>query len=302
MDEKMETKKTKLYDFKRPDKFNREQLKAIYIIHEQFARLSTTSLSTRLKVPALTYLETIDQCTFGEFIASTPSPTTSAILHLDPLGSAVLEIDPIVTFMILEKLYGSGLTEAPKIKKNITEIETYLISDIISALISNLSTAWLFLTNIKPRLSHIETNPDMIQIINPGEMIILLRFKIKIGNSEGTMNLCIPYISIEPVLPILSPKFFYTGMKSSSTNKDKNKSKEKIFSLLEESNAKLSITINTSTIPLIEIDNIAKGDEIALCNLTDLVNININEVKVMQGNLGHINSKWSVKIRKYTNE
>lgn len=293
----------KTYDFKKPDKFSKEQLKTIANIHEQFARLSTTSLSTRLKTTTLINLSEVKQMTFGEFIKSVTTPTTIAILNLDPLGSAVLEFDSLTTLAILEKLYGSGLTEPPRLKRNITELEQHLLSDIISALTSNLSTAWLFLTSIKPRLSHIETNPNIVQTINPNEIVILVSFKIKITNVESTINLCIPYITIESIIPKLSPKYFYSSFRDAHQSKDEEEQKyDKMFYLLEESKATLSATMNTIILPLVELDSINEGDELPLCNISDLVSINVNGHKVMEGNLGHKNNKWSVKIRKFSNE
>ncbi len=297
------TDNIKTYDFKKPDKFSREQLRTISNIHEQFARLSTTSLSTRLKTTALIQLSEVNQMTFGEFIKSMNTPTTIAILNLDPLGSAVLELDSLTTLVILERLYGSGLSEPPRLKRNITELEQHLLSDIVSALTSNLSTAWLFLTSIKPRLSHIETNPNIVQTINPNEIVVLVSFKVKITNVESVMNLCIPYITIEPIIPKLSPKYFYSSFREIHQNKNEEQQKyDKLFYLLEESKAKVSATINTIILPLVELDNIKEGDELPLCNISDLVNINVNEHKVMEGNLGHKNNKWSVKIRKFSNE
>ncbi len=292
----------KPYDFKRPDKFSKEQITKIRNIHEQFARLSTTSLSTRLKSSAFLCLDKVNQQTFGEFINEVQSPTTITILNLDPLGNAILEIDPITTFTVLEKLYGSGLSKIKEINRPITEIEQHLMSDIISALISNLSTAWLFLTSIKPRISHIETNPSIVQTINPNEMVILIYFNTKIGDTQGNMKLCLPYITLEPIVPRLSPKFFYSSIKHVEKSKDLNQQLNKVFNLLEDSKAKLSITINTPMMPLIEIDSIKEGDEIPVCGVSELININVNDYKVMEGNLGHKEKKWSVKVRKFADE
>jgi flagellar motor switch protein FliM len=296
------TTEIKPYDFKRPDKFSKEQITTIRNIHEQFARLSTTSLSTRLKTTAILCLDQVNQQTFGEFLNDVLSPTTIAVLNLDPLGSAILEIDPNVTFAILERLYGSGLSGTKALNRPITEIEQHLISDIISALTSNLSTAWLFLTSIKPRISHIETNPSIVQTINPNEMTILISFRAKIGNTQGSMKLCLPYITLEPIMPRLSPKFFYSSIKKSEKGKDDLQHINRVFSLLEDSKANLSITINTPMLPLIEIDSFKEGDEIPVCALSEMVSININGYKVMEGNLGHRDNKWTVKVRKFADE
>lgn len=297
-----DTTEIRTYDFKRPDKFTKEQLGMITAINEQFARLSTTSLSTRLKTNAFVTINSVGQITFGEYLKNTAENTTLAMLNLEPLGNAVLGIDPALAFFIIEKLYGSGIDDFTPENRSITELEQHLLNDIITALISNITTSWQYLAKIKPSVSYLETNPNVVQSINPNEMVISIVFKVETDNTESFMTFNIPYLTIESVLPRLSVKYFYSKMETSNKGKDDQYNHDKIFSLIEDSKAGLSITMNTGIIPLIRIDSITEGEEIPLCNINDLFAVNINGQKVMEGNLGHRNNKWSVRIRKFANE
>ena len=102
-----DTRKIKIYDFKRPDKFSKEQIRTVQIMHETFSRLTTTSLSAQLRCMVQVHVASVDQLTYEEFIRSIPTPTTLAVINMDPLkGNAILEIDPAITFSMIDRLFG----------------------------------------------------------------------------------------------------------------------------------------------------------------------------------------------------
>ena len=109
-----ETRKIKIYDFKRPDKFSKDQIRTLQMMHETFARLTTTSLSAQLRTIVHVHVASVDQLTYEEFLRSIPNPTTIAVINMDPLkGSSILEMDPSITFTIIDRLFG-GPVEASK--------------------------------------------------------------------------------------------------------------------------------------------------------------------------------------------
>ncbi len=114
-----DTRKIKIYDFKRPDKFSKEQIRTVSIMHETFARLTTTALSAQLRSMAHVHVASVDQLTYEEFIRSIPTPTTLAVINMDPLkGNAILEIDPSVTFSIIDRLFG-GTGQGTKVQRDL---------------------------------------------------------------------------------------------------------------------------------------------------------------------------------------
>ena len=126
-----DTRKIKIYDFKRPDKFSKEQIRTISMMHDAFARLTTTVLSAQLRSMIHVHVASVDQLTYEEFIRSIPTPTTLAIINMDPLkGNAILEIDPAVTFSIIDRLFG-GTGEGTKSQHELTDIETSVMEGII---------------------------------------------------------------------------------------------------------------------------------------------------------------------------
>jgi flagellar motor switch protein FliM len=208
-------RRAKLYDFRRPDKFSKEQIRTMQIIHETFARLSTTTLSTVQRCMAEVRVVLVDQLTYGEFFESRHGPTTLSILAMDPLkGQALLEMDQILAFQIFQGLLGgSDSPESPPIDRELSDIELAILEKLLIRLQGNLKTAWSQVLDLQPHLAAIETHPQFAQIVPPSEMIILVSLEAKIGNAEGMINLVFPYITIEPIVPKLSAQYWYSSLR-----------------------------------------------------------------------------------------
>ena len=156
------------------------------------------SLSASLRTLVHVHVASVDQLTYEEFIRSIPTTTTLAVVSMDPLkGQIILEIDPAVTFTIIDRLFG-GAGEGTKITRELTDIEYSVMEGIIVKILGNLREAWTQVIDLRPRLSQIETNPQFAQIVPPTEMVVLVTLETKIGDVEGMMNLCIPYLTIDP--------------------------------------------------------------------------------------------------------
>lgn len=221
-----QTSKLKLYDFKRPDKFSKEQLRTVHNLHDSFARLTTSSLSAQLRCLVDVKVASVDQLSYEEFIRSLPNPTTLGIINMDPLkGSAILEIDPTITFTIVDRLFGGpGVSASSKpTSRELTDIESSVMEGIIVRILGNMREAWSQIIELRPRLSNIDTNPQFIQIVPPNEMVILVTLEIKVNDKqksvevEGMMNFCIPYLTIEPIINKLSTQFWYSTVRRSTT-------------------------------------------------------------------------------------
>ncbi len=253
-------KKVKTYDFRRPDKFSKDQIRTLQMMHETFARLITTTLSAQLRVLVHVHVASVDQLTYEEFIRSVPSPTTMAIINMDPLkGSAVLEVDPSVTFTIIDRLFG-GKGESIKINRELTDIEMAVIEGIIVKMLASLREAWANVIDLRPRLGNIETNPQFTQIVPPNDMVVLVSFDTKVGDVEGMMNLCIPYITIEPIISKLSAQYWYSSIRKGSTTENLALIKER----LESVHLEVIVELGSAELSLSDITSLKEGDIIRL--------------------------------------
>ena len=205
--------KIKLYDFKRPDKFSKEQIRTVSIMHETLARLTTTSISAQIRCLTHVHVASVDQLTYEEFIRSIPNPATLGIVKMDPLkGAALLEIDPVISFAIIDRLFG-GQFGGPELDRDLSRVEMSVMEEIITRILKNMGEAWSPVIDLRPRLGQIETNPQFSQMVPPTEMVVVVTFETKIGDAEGMMNLCIPYITIEPIVPRLSAQYMYSTVR-----------------------------------------------------------------------------------------
>jgi len=193
-------RKIKIYDFKRPDKFSKVQIRTTALIHEIFSRLITKRLSAMLRSMVHVHVASVDQLTFEEFIRSIPSPTTMGIIEMAPLpGSALLEIDPAISIAMTDRLMG-GTGESTEYRHELTIIERTIMEELINRLSGDLRNAWMQVTDLSPRLSRIETNPQLAQTVPFNEMTVLVTMETKIGEVEGMINICVPYTTLEPIM------------------------------------------------------------------------------------------------------
>lgn len=257
-----EQKKVKIYDFKRPDKFSKDQIRTLQMLHETFARLTTTSLSAQLRTLVSVHVASVDQLTYEEFIRSIPNPTTLGIVNMDPLkGSAVLEIDPSITFTIIDRLFG-GPGESIKISRELTDIELSVMENIIVRILSNLRESWSTVIDLRPRLGNVETNPQFAQIVPPNDMVVLITLETKVGEIEGMMNFCIPYITIEPIISKLSAQYFYSSIRKGSTTENF----EIIKKRLDTVTLPVIVELGSIDISVQDVLNLKRGDIINLNN------------------------------------
>ena len=291
-----DTRKIKIYDFKRPDKFSKEQIRTVSIMHETFARLTTTSLSANLRSMVHVHVASVDQLTYEEFIRSIPTPTTLAIINMDPLkGNAILEIDPAVTFSIIDRLFG-GSGEGTKAQHELTDIEQSVMEGIIVRILGNMREAWAQVIDLRPRLGQIDTNPQFAQIVPPTEMVVLVTLETKVGEVEGMMNFCIPYLTIEPIISKLSAQYWYSSVRRGTTTENLNILKDKL------SNVDVNVVaeIGKIQLPVRDVLSLRKGDVIRLYNVRvgDPMTLNIGNKKKFLCRPGVIGKKIAVQIVK----
>jgi len=289
-----DTRKIKIYDFKRPDKFSKEQIRTVSIMHETFARLTTTSLSAQLRSLVHVHVASVDQLTYAEFIRSIPTPTTLAVINMDPLkGNAVLEIDPAITFSMIDRLFG-GTGQGAKVSRDLTDIEQSVMEGIIVRILANMREAWTQVIDLRPRLGQIETNPQFAQIVPPSEMVVLVTLETKVGEEEGMMNFCIPYLTIEPIISKLSSQFWFSSVRRSSTTQYLGTLKEK----LSDVDMDVVAEIGTINMPIRDVLALRVGDVVRLSTVRvgDPLSLSVGNKKKFYCQPGVVGKKMAVQI------
>jgi flagellar motor switch protein FliM len=291
-----DTRKIKIYDFKRPDKFSKEQIRTVQNMHETFARLTTTTLSASMRALVNVHVASVDQLTYEEFIRSIPTPTTLAVVSMDPLkGQAILEIDPSVTFTIIDRLFG-GSGEGAKLNRELTDIEHSVMEGIIVRILGNMREAWTTVIDLRPRLSQIETNPQFAQIVPPSEMVVLVTLETKVGEVEGMMNFCIPYMTIEAIVSKLSAQFWYSSVRKGATTENLKIIQDKLSSV----EIPVIAEVGHISIPVRDVLALRQGDVIRLhsVHVGDPMALDVGNKRKFLCRPGVIGKKMAVQIIK----
>jgi len=192
--------KVTTYDFKRPERVGKEQMRALQTLHEGFGRNFGAALSALLRSIVEVKLTSVDQLTYSEFVFSLENPTCFNLLKADPLeGNLILDINPSILYPIIDRLLGGGREAGPLARRPLTEIELRLVSRITGLFLDELKHAWENVLELDLEVIQVESNPQLVQIVPPNEVVVLISFELTIGDIRGMMNLCIPYNSIERI-------------------------------------------------------------------------------------------------------
>ena len=213
-----DTRKIKTYDFKRPDKFSKDQIRTLYMLHESFTRLLNTYLSTHLRTLVSVDVASVEQLTYQEFVQSMANPSVISVLGVPPLkGNIIFEVGTDLAFAFIDRVFGGDGNTSMKARV-LTEIEDAVMRRFINAAMVNFKEAWANVATINPFLETTESNPQFTQIVTPSEMVVIVTIQAKIGEIEGMMNICIPYLVLEPIMSKLTTTFWV----ASSISKEEN--------------------------------------------------------------------------------
>ena len=216
-----EERKVKTYDFKRPDKFSKDQIRTLNMLYENFARLLNTHLSTHLRTMVNVEVVSVEQLTYQEFLQSLSNPSVIGVMALPPLkGNIIMEVNTGIAFAYIDRVFG-GLGENTLKPRILTEIEEAVMRKFIAKASEFLKESWSNVIEINPMLEAIEANPGFVQIVPPSDMVIIVTVQVKIGEVEGFMTLCIPYLVLEPVMSKLSTSFWVAASVAKDNNPDK---------------------------------------------------------------------------------
>ncbi|WP_045175657.1 flagellar motor switch protein FliM [Anaerocellum danielii] len=253
-------KNIRVYDFKRPSKFAKDHLRTLQMIFENYARIVTTFLSGYLRTVVQMDVLSVEQLTYYEFSNSLSNPVVMGVVNFSPLkGSIVFEMAPEIAFAMIDRVLGGFGKGIDKIR-TFTEIELVLLERLLQQLINYFQEAWENIIDLRPRLEKIETNPQFTQIVSPNETIALVTIAMKVGEVEGMANICLPHMVIEPVMPRLSTKFWF----STSAKETSEETKEYLQKKIERTRVTVKAVLGRTQITVREFLELQVGDVLRL--------------------------------------
>lgn len=247
--------KAALFDFRRPDRIAKSQLRAIHLLHDNFVRNLVSSMSAYLRSYVIVNLVSVEQLSYAEFLECLPSPTCIVSLGLRPYdGNAVLELNSSLIFPILEMLLGGNGKNSATLQREITEIEQNLLDGLFKVILRDLKEAWKGVTTIDFSFEAIETEPQFVQILAPSEAVVAIAIEIRIGESIGMMNIAMPSI----VIKMMRQKFDqqWSVRKTHSTEAEQIR----ILELIRDSRVEVDVGLEGPTLSFENLMNLEEGD------------------------------------------
>lgn len=284
----------KAYDFKRPERVSKDQMRSLQTLHESFARNFGASLSGFLRTIVEVKVANCEQMTYSEFISGLPNPTSFNLLRADGLeGQMCMEISPLIIYPIIDRLLGGNSQDLFVPQRPMTLIETRLISNVTSRGLAALSEAWAGVRQLKFSIAATESNPQLVQIVPPNEVVVVIGFELKMSSRAGTMNLCIPYNVIEPVVADLSSQSWFAASK----NPRSTELEQQIGRSLSRAGVEVTGVLAETTITLNDLLTMAKGDLIVTEKLaTRPVVLCVEGQKKYLAELGQYRGSRALKI------
>lgn len=245
------------YDFKRPERVGKEQMRALQTLHEGFSRNFAAALSALMRNMIEVKLTSVDQLTYSEFVFSLENPTCFNVLRAEPLeGNIILDINPTILYPIIDRLLGGGKEATTNVRRPLTEIELRLVSRITKIFLDELKHAWENVFALNITVERVESNPQLVSIVPPNEVVVLICFELTLGQIRGMLNLCIPYNAIERISSRLTANTWQSyGKKQSSDT-----TRRHVAQQIGHSPVELVVNLATSKITTEELIGLRVGD------------------------------------------
>ncbi|NLL29961.1 MAG: flagellar motor switch protein FliM [Clostridiales bacterium] len=297
--EKEEKHKVKKYDFRSPQKFSKEHIRTLEMVHDSFARIVSNYLSGQLRKHVKIEIQTVEQITYEEFIHSIPNPTVLTIFSMPPLqGNILLEMNPEFSYQILDILLGGEGRRQSKLK-DFSEIDKNILSSITSEMINSMKLAWEGIIDVKPQFEVLETNPAASQTLAPNEAVALLSFSVELGKSTTYMNLCIPYLSVEKIVDKLIVQYWF---KNDDSEVDTD-ARKKLMAGIEPAKVNIHVQLGETEITLDDFLKLVKGDVLILdSQYSNPVKVFVEDEECFIGKPGTIGKNLGVEILDITDK
>ena len=286
-------KQIKNYDFARPAKFSKEHLRTLEIIFEHYGRLLSTNLPVYLRKAIQVEVMNSEAVSYSEFSNALSNPVLLGIINFAPLkGNIILEIASNLGYAMVDRMLG-GEGEPLEKTREFSEIELLIIERILTVCVNLLHEPWENVVDIHPRLERIETNSQFAQIISPSEMIAIVTINIKIGDVEGLMNVCLPYLTLEDIMDKLNTKYWYSTMQ----DKDEQQYVDAIETLISKAPIPMKAVLGNSTISVSDFSGLQVGDIIRLdTKVNQELDVFVGNIKKFTALPGSSGDKYAVRI------
>ena len=294
-------KKVKEYDFRSPKKFTKEQLRTIDSLHETLSRLLSTYFSGVLRVFADVSVLQVEEQRYYEYNNALPDTALIGLIDLQPKthnineSTLMLDMSTNIGFFLIDRLLG-GPGDGYALSRDFTEIEIAVLANVYQKLVGYMQDSWCDYIDVSCGLDSIETNPRLLQIYAPEDIVVIVVLSVKLRELEGTISVCIPAMGLEEMLSDFTSKYSRVNKKMSDESKE-NMRKQIITESLYDSGLDVRAVFEDTKLELSDILRLRVNDIIPLDkHVNGNVDLYVNNAPWFTGKLGTVKNKKAVKI------
>lgn len=286
-------KQVKVYNFSTPSKFSKEHLRTLETIFEHYGRLLYINLPAYLRKNVQVEVVNAEAVLYKEYSQALSNPVLLGLVDFSPLeGTIIMEIATNLGYAIIDRMLGGAGVSLDK-KREFSEIEISIIERIMTICVEMLREPWQNVVELHPRLTRIETNPQFAQIISPQEMVAIVNMNLRIGDVDGLMNICLPFLTLEDVMDKLNTKYWFAALKE----KDERSYEEAIAALISQSNIPVKAQLGKTQISVSDFVNLQRGDIIKLdSDIGKELDVYVGNIRKFKALPGSSNDNYAVRV------
>jgi flagellar motor switch protein FliM len=286
-------KVVKTYDFRRPDKLSKDQMRTLQLIHESFGRLASSSLSAYLRTAVQLNLVSIEQGVYGEYVERVPPDSILHILGMEPLpGSVLISTDLIAAMAAVDRLLG-GAGSPPESARTPTEIELALMQGLVANMLTGLTEAWSRVVDLQPTIRDVVLDARYVQVALRSDPVVVIALEMSIMHHSGTVTICIPYVSIEPVLSKLTAQLWFASARRGSAAQHTDELRQSLSTI----DIDLMVELGGTWVTVQDMVDLKEGDVVVLDRRKDQpLDLMIGGRRKYQTRPGVLGNKLAVQI------
>ncbi len=294
-------KKIKDYDFRSPKLFTREQLKLLYSIYENYARILSSYITGVLQTYTLVEIIEVEEQQYYEFNNALPDSVLMGVLDFavkednNDEDLVLLDFSKDIGYCCIDRLLG-GSGKPLEADREYTEIELGILEHMMKGMVNLMKNVWLDYLEVAPRLLKLETNARILQGISADENVVIVVMSVMVNDTQGKMNICIPAVTLDTMFKLKNAQ-----SKRKERRGDLLTDAQRRADIMREiSESDLEITGILGTIDVLSRDliDLEVGDIIKLNkNEKSMVDLAVGETVWFRGEMGAYNKKRAIAIR-----
>lgn len=279
------------YNFRRPDRLSKEQVRSLYLMHDLFAHALSSSLPLFLRAVSEVNLISVEQQSYSEYLRGLSDPTTIFTVAADALhGAFAIELNSSIAFPVIDRMLG-GEGQELKEQRAATDLELKVLEGFLAVIAGNYRDVWKSVVEFEVEIVGRETRPQLLQIVAPNEIVATVVFQIQIGEAKGLMSVCLPVVMLENVIKKFS---------QSSYSNENQTAPEATNALLKTISAsRFTVAAELEKIPAAVSDlmNLTVGDVLRTNHTVEKsINVAIGNSTKFSGRLATLEGKLVVQV------